>query len=60
MEEYLSTKQIAKSLGVETITVRRWILAGKLAAIALEKGYRVKQSDLDKFLDQKKVKVKAR
>jgi excisionase family DNA binding protein len=58
MEEYLSTKQIAKMLGLKTITIRRWIISGKLPAILLGKEYRVKSSDMDTFLEQKRVKVK--
>ncbi len=59
MEEYYSTKQIAKALGVKTITVRRWIIKGILPAIYLgtiNKEYRVAKKDFEKFLSERKVK----
>lgn len=56
MEEYYSTRQIAKMLGIKTITVRRWIAKGVLPAFMLDKEYRVKKSEFDKFLEERKVK----
>lgn len=59
MDEYLSTKQIAKILGVRTITIRRWIAKGKLPAISLgeiQKDYRVSKKDFEKFLEERKVR----
>lgn len=59
MEEYYSTRQIAKILNVNIITVRRWILKGTLPAIYIgdiSKEYRVAKKDFEKFLDGRKVK----
>jgi excisionase family DNA binding protein len=56
MEEYLTTKEIASLLKVNVLTVRRWILARKLQATSLGKEYRIKKSDLDSFLEVRKVK----
>lgn len=50
MEEFLTTEEIAKALKVHVITVRRWIVAGKLRATFLGKEYRVGRNDLDRFL----------
>lgn len=55
MEQFYTSSQIAKTLGVSTITVRRWISKGILPAISLDKGYRVKQSDFEKFVAERKV-----
>ncbi len=59
MEQYYSTKQIAKTLGVNIITVRRWIVTGILPAIYIgevSKEYRVAKKDFEKFLSERKVK----
>lgn len=57
MEEFLTTEEIAKLLKVHVITVRRWIIAGKLPATYLGKSYRVTRDDLEKFLNQNKKKI---
>lgn len=54
MEEYYSTRQIAKMLTLKTVTIRRWIMKGELPAILLGKEYRVTKTDLNKFLDDRK------
>ena len=56
MEEYLTTKGIADLLKVNIITIRRYIQSGKLPAVFLGKEYRVKKIDLEKFLEERKVK----
>ena len=56
MEEFLSTRQIAKMLGLKTITIRRWIEKGLLQAYKLGKEHRIKKADLDKFLEERRVK----
>lgn len=56
-ETYYSTKRVAKILDVKTITIRRWIQAGKLIAYKIGKELRIKKSDLDKFLEENKVKI---
>lgn len=55
MDEYLTTKDIAKLLKINVLTVRRWIMAGKLQATSLGKEYRIKKSDLEVFLEQRRV-----
>lgn len=55
MDEFLTTKEIADILKVNILTVRRWIGAGKLPATSLGKEYRIKRSDLNKFLEDRKV-----
>lgn len=54
MEEYYSTRQLAKMLTLKTVTIRRWIVKGELPAILLGKEYRVTKTDLDKFLADRK------
>lgn len=56
-ETYYSTKRVGKILEVKTITIRRWIQSGKLIAYKIGKELRIKKSDLDKFLNDRRVKV---
>lgn len=56
MDEFLTTKEIAKLLKVNVLTVRRWIGSGKLPATSLGKEFRIKKSDFDKFLEDRRVK----
>lgn len=56
MEQYYSTKQIAETLNVNIITVRRWINKGVLPAIRLEKVLRIRKVDFEKFIEQRRVK----
>lgn len=55
MDEFLTTKEIAKSLKVNIITVRRWIVAGKLPATFLGKEFRISKKDFEQFLEDRKV-----
>lgn len=55
MEEYYTTNQVAKMLGVKNvITVRRWILKRWITAIKIGKEYRITKSDLEKFLEERR------
>lgn len=56
MEGYYSTKHIAKMLEVKTITIRRWIKKGLIPAFMLEKELRIKKSDFEKFMTERRVK----
>jgi len=59
MDEYYSTKQVAKMLNVNPISVRRWINQGILPAFSLgklNKEYRISKTDLENFINQRKVK----
>lgn len=55
MEKYLVPRDIAERLSVSIETVWRWIREGKLTAISLaeNKGYRIRQEDLEAFLNNK-------
>ncbi|MCB0077797.1 MAG: helix-turn-helix domain-containing protein [Anaerolineales bacterium] len=51
-ERLLGTGEVARILGVHVQTVRRYIRAKELPAIQLTpRNYKVRQSDLDHFLD---------
>ena len=56
MDEYYSTRQIAKMLDLKTITIRRWIDKKLLPAYKLGKELRVKKKDFEKFMNDRRVK----
>ena len=49
-EKYYTIKEVADMLKVAYLTVYRWIRSGKLPAVKAGKQYRVKQTDLEKYL----------
>lgn len=52
MEDIFYTlEEIAQKLRVSYMTMYRWVKDGKLKAVKAGKQYRVKQSELDKFLE---------
>jgi putative molybdopterin biosynthesis protein len=50
-EQYYSIEEVAKMLKVAYLTVYRWVRAGKLTAYKIQKQYRIKKEDFDKFLE---------
>lgn len=56
MEEYLTTAEIANSLKVNVITIRRWIHRGLLPATRFLKEYRIKKKDFDSFIETRKAR----
>lgn len=53
-DDLLTAKEISTRYKVSYITVFRWIKAGKLPAFKVGKQYRVKQEDLDIFIEESK------
>ncbi|MBO0796847.1 MAG: helix-turn-helix domain-containing protein [Ktedonobacteraceae bacterium] len=53
-DEWLSVEEIAKELKVPEDTVRAWIRNKKLPAFRPGREYRVKRSDLERFLAESK------
>ena len=51
----MSLKEVASILKIHIITVRRWIIKRKLPAYLLGKDYRVKKSDFEKFMNDRRV-----
>ena len=51
-DKWLSSDNIAKTLGVNRDTVRRWLRTGALKAVYVggRTGYRIRESDLEAFL----------
>jgi excisionase family DNA binding protein len=57
-EELLSLPEAADRLGVSVYTVRRWIKDGKLRAFKPGKEYRIREVDLEEFLQAREVRPK--
>jgi len=53
-EEVYSSKEVADKFKVTYLTVFRWIKSGKLKAFKVGKQYRIKQEDLDTFIQSSK------
>lgn len=56
MDEFLTTRQIAKLLQLKTVTIRRWIDKGELPAYKLGKEMRIKKKDFEAFVSSRKTK----
>jgi excisionase family DNA binding protein len=53
-DKYYTIQEIADILKVDYMTVYRWIRAGKLEAYQVQKHYRIKESDFEKFMEASK------
>lgn len=53
-EVVYTSKEIAEMFKVTYLTVFRWIKSGKLKAFKAGKQYRIKQVDLDHFIQESK------
>jgi putative molybdopterin biosynthesis protein len=53
-EKYYTIEEVAKMLKIAYLTVYRWIQAGKLKSDKAGKQYRIKKTELDKFIEHKK------
>lgn len=52
LEIYITVKEICQSLKVKKLTVYRWIKAGKLKAVKIGKGFRVRKEDFENFINK--------
>jgi len=50
-DQYQTVQEVADRLEVAEATVRQWIKAGALRAIAIGKGWRISDTDLAQFLE---------
>jgi excisionase family DNA binding protein len=55
VEKLYTTEQVAQLLQIHPLTVLKYINSGKLRAIKLGRVYRIRESALQKFLDQDSV-----
>jgi excisionase family DNA binding protein len=57
-DKFYTIQEIADILKVDYMTVYRWIRAGKLDAYQVQKQYRIKESDFEKFMQANKANNK--
>lgn len=51
MERYLTSEQVADLLQVHQFTVLKYLKSGRLPGIKIGRMYRIKESDVEKFLE---------
>lgn len=56
-EPLLTVGEVAGLMRVSNMTVYRLIKAGQLAAIRVGKNYRIRRSDVDRYLDERAVRI---
>lgn len=55
MQDFYRAEELAEKLGVNIMTIYRYIKAGKLKAYKIGKEFRVKKEDFDDFLKKSEV-----
>jgi excisionase family DNA binding protein len=56
-DRLLTVAEVAGTMRVSNMTVYRLIKAGQLAAIRVGKNYRIRESDVDRYLSERFVRV---
>lgn len=50
-EPWMGTKEIAEHLGVTVVTVRKWIMSGKIPCHRVGKLWKFKASEVDEWVE---------
>lgn len=58
MDKFYSTDELSELLNIPKRTIQYWIRQGDLVAIKLGKEYRIAESDLQAFLENRKTNKK--
>jgi len=56
-DDFLTVPEVAERLRVRTMTIYRWIEAGKLPALQVGKHYRIRAGDLEAMLEDSRVRA---
>lgn len=59
METVYTVDEVAEMLKVKPLTIRRWLNSGELTGIKFGKIWRIKESDLEAFLEARRSKGKS-
>ncbi|MGH2636100.1 MAG: helix-turn-helix domain-containing protein [Actinomycetota bacterium] len=54
-DRLLTVAEVAATMRVSNMTVYRLIKSGELPAIRVGKNYRIRESDMDRYLEQRQV-----
>jgi len=60
MEKYLTSEQVAGLLQVHPFTILKYLRSGTLEGVKIGRVYRIKESDVEKFLNHSTVKSETR
>lgn len=60
MEKFFTTEQVANILQVHPFTILKFIKSGKLKGIKLGRVYRIKESDVQEFLEERMTGTKTK
>jgi excisionase family DNA binding protein len=55
-KKYYTAKELAEMLGLNVMTIYRYINAGKLKAYKIGKEFRIDKSEFDRFMQKSKTK----
>lgn len=55
-KEFYTAKNLAEKLGMNIMTIYRYIKAGKFKAYKIGKEFRIEKSEFNKFLDKVKTR----
>lgn len=58
IEKFLTTEQVANILQVHPFTILKFLKEGKLKGVKLGRVYRIKESDVHEFLEERMTKGK--
>ena len=58
IERFLTTEQVANILQVHPFTILKFLKEGKLKGVKLGRVYRIKESDVHEFLEERMTKSK--
>ena len=53
VERFLTVGEVARHLRVSNMTVYRLVNSGQLAAVRVGRGYRIREEDVRKYLEQR-------
>lgn len=53
VEEFLTVAEVARHLRVSNMTVYRLVNSGQLPAVRVGRGYRIREGDVRKYLEQR-------
>ena len=56
-QRLLTVAEVARTMRVSNMTVYRLIKSGQLAAVRVGKNYRIRESDVDRYLSERSVRV---
>jgi len=58
-DRLLTVGEVADAMRVSNMTIYRLIKSGQLAAVRVGKNYRIRESDVDRYLSERSVRTEA-